>query len=169
MPPFSLLRKVSMYLSAWDWHWQERKHAGRSHLYKCGMTFANMLWPSFSSLLLTRCPPISSCRDLLIWESWWNGYFSDTFNGVLPLLCPVTKKQERFCGFISQYLSFWIHFHQPQFQSPLYSFKNCNCLAYVCSSASFKNEHKRDLLFLFVRENKNKQILEITLCKHSFI
>ena len=50
----------------------------------------------------------------------------------------------------------------------VYSLKTL-ILAYVCPSASFKNKHEGDLLFLSVRGNKYKQILEIKLCKHSFV
>lgn len=51
-------------------------------------------------------------------------------------------------------------------RGPLFSLKSCHCLACLCSSASLRNIHK-GIHYLFVREDKNKQILEIKLCKHS--
>lgn len=38
----------------------------------------------------------------------------------------------------------------------LYSFKSYHCLANVCSSASFKNTHKRDSFFLLEKTRINK-------------
>lgn len=50
-------------------------------------------------------------------------------------------------------------------RGPLYSFKSYNCLAYVFVLVQALKVQEG--FIIFVRENKNEQILEIKLCEHS--